>query len=123
MTLKWLAVVVAVVSLTSAVTGNVVIGMAGGELPVVANLFALTTAATAVVLAAVAELHDRLTDRLDALDKTLVTLDQAMITRLTEIEARAGDRNTGFVEGYLLSHGQDAEIVPFGRRGRGAAER
>ncbi|WP_320065850.1 hypothetical protein [Micromonospora sp. RTGN7] len=116
MTLKWLAIVVAVVSLTSAVTGNVVIVVGGGQLPVVANLLAFTTAGTAVVLAVVAELHDRLNDRLNALSKLLVT-------RLDEIEARTGDRNTGFVEGYLLSHGQDAEIVPFGRRGRGAAER
>ncbi|WP_405103444.1 hypothetical protein [Micromonospora sp. NBC_01412] len=117
MTLKWLAVVVAVVSLTSAVTGNLVIGVVGGgQLPVVANVLALTTAGTAVVLAVVAELHDRLNDRIGALTEFLVA-------RLNEIEARTGDRNTGFVEGYLLSHGQDAEVVPFGRRGRGAAER
>ncbi|MFC8846109.1 MULTISPECIES: hypothetical protein [unclassified Micromonospora] len=117
MTLKWLAVVVAAVALTSAVTGNVVSGVVGGgELPVVANVLALTTAGTAVVLAVVAELHERLNDRISALTEFLVA-------RLTEIEARTGDRNTGFVEGYLLSHGQDAEVVPFGRRGRGAAER
>ncbi|GAA2219130.1 hypothetical protein ACFY2R_02965 [Micromonospora olivasterospora] len=117
MTLKWLAVVVAVVSLTSAVTGNVVSGvLGGGELPLVANLLALTVAGTAVVLAVVAELHGRLDDRISELRELLVA-------RLDELEARTGDRNTGFVEGYLLSHGQEAEVVPFGRRGRGAAER
>jgi hypothetical protein len=116
MTLKWWAVVVAVVSLTSAVTGNVVIGVIdGGQLPLVANLFALTVVGTAVVLAVVAELHDRLNDRITALTDFLVA-------RLNEIEAQTGDRNTGFVEGYLLSHGQEAAVVPFGRRGRGAAE-
>ena len=45
------------------------------------------------------------------------------MARLNEIENHTGDRNTGFVEGYLLSHGQEAAVVPFGRRGRGAAER
>ncbi|GGR63153.1 hypothetical protein GCM10010169_02130 [Micromonospora fulviviridis] len=117
MTLKWLAVVVAVVSVTSCVTGNVVVGVVdGGQLPLVVNLFALITAGTAVVLAVVAELHDRLNDRVSALTEFLVA-------RLNEIEAHTGDRNTGFVEGYLLSHGQEAAVVPFGRRGRGAAER
>ncbi|MEV4479329.1 hypothetical protein [Micromonospora coxensis] len=117
MTLKWWAVVVAAVSVTSCVTANVVIGaVAGEQLPLVVNLFALTTAGTAVVLAVIAELHERLDDRVSALTEFLVD-------RLNEIEAHTGDRNTGFVEGYLLSHGQDAAVLPFGRRGRGAAER
>ena len=117
MTLKWLAVVIAVVSVTSCVTGNVVVGVLnGGQLPLVVNLFALITAGTSVVLAVLAELHDRLNDRVSALTELLVA-------RLNEIEAHTGDRNTGFVEGYLLSHGQEAAVVPFGRRGRGAAER
>jgi hypothetical protein len=117
MTLKWVAVMVAAVALTSAVTGNVVIGVVGGgQLPVVANLLALTTAGTAIVLAVVAELNDRLNERLSALTEFLVA-------RLDEIETRTGDRNSGFVEGYLLNHGRDADVVPFGRRGRGAAER
>ena len=73
-------------------------------------------AGTAVVLAVVAELHDRLDNRISALTEFLVA-------RLNEIEDRTGDRNSGFVEGYLLSHGQEAAVVPFGRRGRGAAER
>ncbi|MGC1213171.1 MAG: hypothetical protein WA890_18125 [Micromonospora sp.] len=117
MTLKWWAVVVAVVAVTSCVTGNVVLGVLhGGQLPLVVNLFALTTASTAVVLAVVAELHDRLNDRVSALT-------EFMVARLNEIEAHTGDRNSGFVEGYLLSQGQEGAVLPFGRRGRGAAER
>ena len=99
MTLKWLAVVVATVSLTLCATGNAVtLAVDGGELPLVA------------------ELHDRLNDRVSALTEFLVA-------RLNEIETHTGDRNSGFVEGYLLSQGQEAAVVPFGRRGRGAAER
>ena len=61
MTLKWLAVVVATVSLTLWATGNVVtLAVDGGQLPLLVNLFALITAGTAVVLAVVAELHERL---------------------------------------------------------------
>ncbi|MFC3504352.1 hypothetical protein ACFOOK_25755 [Micromonospora krabiensis] len=117
MTLKWLAVVVATVSVTLCVTGNAVtLAVNGGQLPLLVNLFALTIAGTSVVLAVLAELHERLNDRISALTEFLVA-------RLNEIESHTGDRNTGFVEGYLLSHGQDAAIVPFGRRGRGAAER
>ncbi|MFI7023291.1 hypothetical protein [Micromonospora sp. NPDC049900] len=117
MTLKWMAVVVATVSLTLCVTGNAVtLALNGGQLPLLVNLLALTTAATAIVLAVLAELHDRLDDRLTALTEFLVE-------RLREIEAHTGDRNTGFVEGYLLSHGREAAVVPFVRRGRGTAER
>ncbi|MCX4386689.1 hypothetical protein OG777_07070 [Micromonospora peucetia] len=117
MTLKWMAVVIATVSLTLGVTGNVVtLAVNGGQLPLLVNLLALTCAGTAVVLAVVAELHDRLDNRVSALTDFLVG-------RLKEIEDRTGDRNSGFVEGYLLSHGQEAAVVPFGRRGRGAAER
>ncbi|MFG3553166.1 hypothetical protein ACGGAQ_02135 [Micromonospora sp. NPDC047557] len=117
MTLKWWAVVVATVSMTLWATGNVVtLAVNGGQLPLLVNLLALISAGTAVILAVVAELHERLNDRISALTEFLVA-------RLNEIETRTGDRNTGFVEGYLLSHGQDAAVVPFGRRGRGAAER
>ncbi|MCG5460426.1 hypothetical protein AB0K35_32360 [Micromonospora sp. NPDC053740] len=117
MTLKWLAVVVATVSVTLWATGNTVtLAVDGGQLPLLVNLFALITAGTAVVLAVVAELHERLNNRITALTEFLVA-------RLNEIDNHTGDRNTGFVEGYLLSHGQEAAVVPFGRRGRGAAER
>ncbi|KAB1934786.1 hypothetical protein F8271_22600 [Micromonospora sp. ALFpr18c] len=117
MTLKWLAVVVATVSMTLGATGNVVtLVVNGGQLPLLVNLLVLTSASMAVILAVVAELHERLNDRISALTEFLVA-------RLNEIENHTGDRNTGFVEGYLLSHGQEAAVVPFGRRGRGAAER
>ncbi|GGL90929.1 MULTISPECIES: hypothetical protein [Micromonospora] len=117
MALKWLAVVVAAVSLTLWLTGNVVLGVAdAGQLPLVVNLFALTVAGTAVVLAVIAELNDRLNDRLTALTEFLVS-------RLDEIETQTGDRNAGFVEGYLLNHGREAPVVPLFRPGRDAAER
>ncbi len=117
MTLKWSAVVVATVSVTLCVTGNAVtLALDGGQLPLLVNLVALVAASTAIVLAVIAELHERLNDRVTALTEFLVE-------RLREMEAHTGDRKAGFVEGYLLSHGQEAAVLPFGRRGRGAAER
>jgi hypothetical protein len=117
MTLKWLALMVATVSLTLCLTGNAVILVVnGGQLPLLVNLLTLIATGTGIVLAVIAELHDRLNDRVSALTEFLVA-------RLNEIETSTGDRNTGFVEGYLLSHNQEAAVVPFGRRGRGAAER
>jgi glutamine synthetase type III len=113
MTLKWMAVMVAVVSATLCVTANVVVAMVNGnELPVVVNMLALTAAGSATVLAVVADLHYRLNGRITALTEFLVA-------RLNEIEAHAGDRNAGFVEGYLLNHSQDAAVVPIGPRTHG----
>ncbi|ABP53342.1 hypothetical protein [Salinispora tropica] len=117
MTLKWMAVVVGTVSLTLCVTGNAVtLAVNGGQLPLLVNLVTLTATGTAVVLAVLAELNDRLNDRISALTEFLVA-------RLNEIESSTGDRNSGFVEGYLLSHGREGTVVPIGRRGREAAER
>jgi hypothetical protein len=113
MTLKWMAVVVAAVSVTLCVTANVVVGTVNGEqVPVFVNLLAITAAGSATVLAVVAELHDRLNGRLTALTEFL-------IARLNEIDDRTGDRNAGFVEGYLLNHSQDAAVVPIGPRMHG----
>ena len=117
MALKWMSVVVAAVSVTLCVTANIVIGSVnGGQLPLVVNLVALISAGTAVVLAVLADLYGRL-------DSRVTVLTEFLVARLDEIDARAGDRNSGFVEGYLLSHGQEAAVVPFGPRGRGAVER
>jgi hypothetical protein len=113
MTLKWMAVLVAAVSMTLCVTTNVVIGtVSGQQVPIVVNLLAIIAAASATVLAVVADLYDRLNGRLTALTEFLVA-------RLNEIDSNAGDRNAGFVEGYLLSHRQDPAVVPIGPRMHG----
>ncbi len=113
MTLKWVAVLVAAVSTTLCVTTNVVVGTVYREhVPTLVNVFAITAAGGATVLAAVADLHERLNERITALTEFL-------IARLNDLDNQAGDRNAGFVEGYLLSRGQDATVVPIGARGPG----
>ncbi|MFY1675246.1 hypothetical protein ACN27G_35790 [Plantactinospora sp. WMMB334] len=111
MTLKWMAVVVAAVSLTLCVTANVVVGAAhGGDgVPFLVNALAVTTAGTATVLAVVADLHERLNARITALTDYLTS-------RMNELDRNTGDHNAGFVEGYLLSRGHDSAVVPIGPR-------
>jgi hypothetical protein len=113
MTLKWMAVVVAAVSVTLCVTANVVVGTVQDQhVPVIVNIVAITGAGTGTVLAFVADLHERLDGRITALTEFL-------IARLNDLDNHAGDRNAGFVEGYLLSHGQDAAVVPIAPRMHG----
>ncbi|MFC7548240.1 hypothetical protein [Plantactinospora sp. GCM10030261] len=110
MTLKWAAVVVAAVSFTLCVTANVVtMTLDGRQIPVVVNLLAIATAGSATLLAFVAELHDRLNGRLTALT-------EFMVARLDDVETGAGDRNAGFVEGYLLGQGREGAVVPLAPR-------
>lgn len=113
MPLKWTAVVVATVAVTLCVTANIVVAVLNaGVVPDVVNMFAIASAAVATVLAVIADLYNRLNSRLTALTEFLVA-------RLNELDTHAGDRNAGFVEGYLLSHGQDAAVVPIGPRMHG----
>jgi hypothetical protein len=111
MTLKWMAVVVAAVSVTVFVTTDILVApLTGWE--VVINMTAITLAGVSTVIAVVAELHQRIAAR-------IVALSDLLVARLGELEARIGDRDSGFVEGYLLGQAPDASVVPIGPRGRG----
>ena len=124
MPLKWSAVVVATVAVTLCVTANIlVVVLSAQHVPIVVNLFAVAIATVTTLVAVMAEFYQRVNDRLNALSEFLVV-------RLAELDDRAGDRNTGFVEGYLLGQGHDtspmghsgeASVVPLGfRSGRRA---
>jgi len=112
MTLKWMAVVVAAVSITICATTNAV---SGREVAAVINMAAITLAGVATVVAVGSELYERIVVRIGALSDLVVA-------RLDELEKRTGDRNAGFVEGYLLGQppdAPDAPIVPIAPRVRG----
>jgi hypothetical protein len=113
--LKWGAVVVAAISVTICVTANVLVAaLDAGTVPAVVNMMTIAATAVGVLLAVIAELYVRVNGRLTALAEFLVA-------RLNELDTHAGDRNAGFVEGFLLSQGQDAAVVPIGpRQGRRA---
>jgi hypothetical protein len=110
MTLKWGAVVVAAVSVTLCVTINVVTATVhAGNVPSVINMATIAVASIAILLAFTAEMYNRVNSRITVLTEFLVA-------RLNELDTHAGDRNAGFVEGFLLSQGQDAAVVPIGPR-------
>nr|WP_246273692.1 hypothetical protein [Phytohabitans houttuyneae] len=73
-------------------------------MPTVVNLFAISAASVATIVAVMAEFYQRVNDRLNAMTEFLVV-------RLAELDDRTGDRNTGFVEGYLLGQGHDGHAV------------
>ncbi|MFY1634104.1 hypothetical protein ACN27F_12620 [Solwaraspora sp. WMMB335] len=115
MTLKWSAVVVAAVAITLCGTTNIVVAvLRTGEVPVVVNMFAIACASVATLVAVIAHLNDRQQGRLTALTEFLVA-------RLNEVDSHVGDRNAGFVEGYLLRQGQpqDAAVVQIAPRMHG----
>jgi len=110
MALKWGAIVVAAVSVTLCVTANILVAaFHAGEIPSVVNMAAIACASVAVMLAVIGELYGRVNGRITVLTEFLVA-------RLNELDTRTGDRNAGFVEGFMLSHGQEAAVVPIGPR-------
>ena len=81
------------------------------------NVLAVGVSATCCVMAFCAHLFERVNAKLDLMF-------QVLAARLDELEGRVGDRNSGFVEGYLLRHTPDASVVPLAPRiaRRGAGE-
>lgn len=113
MRLKWTAILVAVVALTLGVTANIAVTLIpGAHVPTAVNILASTAAGSGAVLAVVADLHDRL-------DARMTVLTEFLVARLDELDSHTGDRNSGFVEGYLLGHQRDPTVVPLGARGGG----
>jgi hypothetical protein len=118
---KWAGVLTAVVVIVADVVANLMVTMLTRDaVPTVINSFAIGVAAVATIVAFVAHLYGRIDAKLDLVIELLVG-------RFDEVESRIGDRNSGFVEGYLLSHSPDATVVPLSsrassRRGNGTGE-
>lgn len=113
MALKWTGILVAVVAVTLTVTVNVLTSN-GNDVPSTINLIAIATAVTGTLIAVVADLYVRIDAKLDRLRDLVVT-------RFDQLDAETGDRNTGFVEGYLVGHAPEGSVVPMTPRGRRAA--
>ncbi|MFS8479182.1 MAG: hypothetical protein FWJ93_09555 [Micromonosporaceae bacterium] len=113
MALKWAGILVAVVSMTATVTANVV-ATAGTGIPDAVNVAGIATAATATVVAVAAHCYLRVEAKLERLH-------ELMVTRFDRLDTEIGDRNSGFVEGYLISHPPQGSVVPLAPRGKRAA--
>lgn len=115
MALKWTGILIAVIAATLTVTANL-LDNGSRTVPPLVNMIAIASAVGAAVVAIVAELYVRL-------DTKLTKLQDLVVARFDQIDVVTGDRNTGFVEGYLLSQGPDAAVVPMPQRpGRRATE-
>jgi hypothetical protein len=115
-TVKWAAILVAVVTLALDALSNLLLAtLTPHSVPEVVNLFALALAAVAAIFAFGLDLALRMQARFD------LTI-ELMVRRFEELEARIGDRNSGFVEGYMLGRSPEmpvpeASVVPLVPRG------
>lgn len=115
-TVKWAAVLVAVVTIALDALANLLLAtLTPRAVPNVVNLFALTLASIAGIFAFGLDLALRMQSRFD------LTI-ELMTRRFEELEARVGDRNSGFVEGYMLGRSPElpvpeASVVPLVPRG------
>jgi hypothetical protein len=103
---KWAGILVA--SLTSALVAlaNVLLAaLTHYSVPAVVNGFGIGVTAAGVAVAFSAHLFERVDRKLDLMVELLVA-------RLEDLESRVGDRNSGFVEGYLLNQAHEASVVP-----------
>jgi hypothetical protein len=117
MSFKWAGILVGTLAAALAAMANVLVAsLTEYSVPGVVNDFAIAVAATGLAVGFTAHACAQLNTRLELTVELLVR-------RLEEVEDRVGDRNTGFVEGYLIGHGNEATVIPLvpngGRRGAG----
>jgi hypothetical protein len=108
---KWASVLIAVVTAALDALANLLLAtLTTHSVPEPVNLFAVAGATVATVVAIVLHAYTRIEAKIDLVIELVVG-------RFDELEARVGDRNSGFVEGYMLSHGTEASVVPLAPRG------
>jgi hypothetical protein len=113
MAFKWAGTLIAVVSIALDGMANLLLmTVTTLGVPQVVNAAAVGMAVVGVLVAFLAHLHERTNHKLDHYMNLVVG-------RVDELENRIGDRNSGFVEGYMLGHGPDAPVVPLAPRGLG----
>ncbi|HEX6498386.1 MAG TPA: hypothetical protein VF054_05060 [Micromonosporaceae bacterium] len=111
MVYRWVALLVAVVVTAAALVANgLLVTLAHRMLPLLANIAALIVITLAALVAFVAHQSVRL-------DRKIDLLAEMMMSRFDEVDARIGDRNSGFVEGYMIGQGsRPASVVPITQR-------
>jgi hypothetical protein len=110
--LKWAGVLVAVVVVPLDALANLLLFSVGSHtVPAVVNGFAVGLAVAGGVMALISHVSARLELRIDAVAESLSA-------RLEDMERRIGDRNSGFVEGYMLSQVPESTVVPLAPRAR-----
>ncbi|MEN3305851.1 MAG: hypothetical protein V7603_2053 [Micromonosporaceae bacterium] len=115
---KWAGIISGTLAVGLVAMANVLLAaLTRYTVPNVVNDFGIGLAAAGGAIAVSAHLFEQVNRKLDL----MVDL---FVARLEDLENRVGDRNTGFVEGYLLNQSREASVVPFTqhhltRRGNG----
>ncbi|GAA5183767.1 hypothetical protein GCM10023322_23840 [Rugosimonospora acidiphila] len=108
---KWASILTAVLTAALDALANLLLAtLTTHSVPEVVNLFAVACATVAAVVAIVSHAYGRVEAKIDLIIELVVG-------RFDELETRIGDRNSGFVEGYMLSRGPEASVVPLAPRG------
>src|SRR5690349_19850557 len=103
---KWAGILAGTLTAALVALANILlVGFTHHRVPGVVNDFGVGLAAASIAIAISAHAYNQLSTKLDLTVELLVR-------RLEDLETRVGDHNTGFVEGYLASHGRDAPVVP-----------
>jgi hypothetical protein len=103
---KWTGILIAAVTVALDGMANLIITiLTPFDVPSAINTLAVGVAVVGALVAFAAHLQHRTERNLDHLVDLL-------LTRIDELEARIGDRNSGFVEGYLLRTDGDAPDAP-----------
>jgi hypothetical protein len=106
---KWTGILIAAVTVALDGMANLILAtMTPFDVPAAINTLAIGLAGVGALVAFIAYLHDRT-------NRNMEHFVDVMLARIDELEARVGDRNSGFVEGYLLGHGgggPDAPVLP-----------
>lgn len=111
MVYRWVAVLIAVVVTAAGLVANgLLVTLDHHMLPPLVNVAAMFVTALAAAVAVVAHQNIRM-------DRKIDLLAEMMMSRFDEVDARIGDRNSGFVEGYMIGQGnRPASVVPITQR-------
>jgi hypothetical protein len=108
---KWTGVLIAVVSVALDGLANLLLAtLTTYQVPAVFDTYAVGLATIGLLVAFLSYLYERIENRLETCVKLL-------LDRFEETESRIGDRNSGFAEGYMLSHAPEAPVIPLAPRG------
>jgi hypothetical protein len=108
---KWTGVLIAVVSVALDGLANLLLAtLTTHKVPSVFNAYAVGLATIGLLVAFLSYLYERIESRFDYYVKVL-------LDRFEETENRIGDRNSGFAEGYMMSHAPEAPVIPLAPRG------
>jgi hypothetical protein len=99
---KWAGILTGTLTFALIGLANVLVAsMTRHTVPPVVNEFGAAIGAAGIMIAFVAYLHDLTSRKVDRISELFAA-------RMEDLEARVGDHNTGFVEGYLASQGREA---------------